>query len=259
MSYSYLKKSLGQHFLRDENMLKKIAAAIGRLDDYATVVEIGPGKGALTKHLLAQNPNHLYVVELDDRWAAYLDETYPMLKGKILHEDFLKADLGFMKNPTHLVGNFPYNISSQIVFKVIENKELIEQMTGMFQKEVAQRIAAAPGSKEYGVISVVAQAYYECVYLFDVPPGCFEPPPKVMSGVIQLHRKKNESLDCDEKLFRNLVKKAFNQRRKTLRNSLKGIVSNKEIFQHEVFNLRPEQLSVAQFVELTNLCKFSNE
>lgn len=255
MSHSYLKKSLGQHFLRDENMLKKIAAAIGRLDAYATVVEVGPGKGALTKHLLMQNPDNLYVVELDDRWAAYLEETYPALKGKIIHEDFLKADLGFMKNPSHLVGNFPYNISSQIVFKVIDNKERVELMTGMFQKEVAQRIAAGPGSKEYGVISVLTQAYYDCVYLFDVSPGCFDPPPKVMSGVIQLRRKKNISLACDEKSFKNVVKTAFNQRRKTLRNSLKGIVSNKEVFQHGVFNLRPEQLSVVQFVELTNLCK----
>lgn len=258
MSHSYLKKSLGQHFLKDENVLRKIAEAIGDLNPYEVVVEVGPGKGALTEYLLKSKPDNLFVVELDDRWAEFLDKAHPILRGKIIHEDFLTTDLNFLKHPTHVVGNFPYNISSQIVFRVIDYKDEVEVMTGMFQKELAQRIAAPHGSKDYGVISVLTQAYYDCQYLFDVPPESFDPPPKVMSGVIQLKRKAKKALDCDEVLFRNVVKTAFNQRRKTMRNSLKGIVADKEIFNNEVFNLRPEQLSVQQFVELTNLCYPSN-
>src|ERR1019366_6770620 len=154
---------------------------------------------------------------------------------------------------THLVGNFPYNISSQIVFKMIDHKNVVEQMTGMFQKEVALRIAAKPGSKDYGVMSVLAQAYYDCKYLFDVTPDSFDPPPKVMSGVIQLTRRAVKTLDCDEEFFKRVVKTAFNQRRKTMRNSLKELISDKEVLTNEVFNLRPEQLSVKEFEQLTNL------
>ncbi|MCW5906757.1 MAG: 16S rRNA (adenine(1518)-N(6)/adenine(1519)-N(6))-dimethyltransferase RsmA [Chitinophagales bacterium] len=248
----YLKKSLGQHFLKDENILQKIAEAIGDMRAFATVVEIGPGMGALTKHLLAQKPENFYVVELDDRWAAHLAQTFPQLRGKIIHRDFLQTDLGFLQHPTHVVGNFPYNISSQIVFRIIDYKETVTQMTGMFQKEVAQRIAANPGTKDYGVLSVLTQAYYSCRYLFDVPPGCFNPSPKVMSGVIQLQRKA-EKLNCNETAFKRIVKAAFNQRRKTMRNSLRELVTDKALLTNEVFNLRPEQLSVKQFEELTNL------
>lgn len=224
------------------------------MNTFGTVVEIGPGMGALTKHLLTQSPDNFYVVELDDRWAEHLGQTYPLLRGKIVHQDFLKTDLSFMKKPTHVVGNFPYNISSQIVFRIIDHKDVVMQMTGMFQKEVALRMAARPGTKDYGVLSVLAQAYYNTKYLFDVPPGCFNPPPKVMSGIIQLTRKE-EALNCDEVKFKRVVKAAFNQRRKTMRNSLRELVTDKLLLGNAVFNLRPEQLSVKEFESLTNLIK----
>lgn len=247
-----LKKSLGQHFLTDENVLQKIASAIGDFAPFKTVVEIGPGMGALTKHLVKQPYNSYFVVELDNRWAAYLTENFPALKGKVVNEDFLITDLSFMQNPTHVVGNFPYNISSQIVFRIIDERETVQQMTGMFQKEVAQRIVAKHGSKDYGVLSVLTQAYYDGEYLFDVPPECFNPPPKVMSGVIRLVRK-TTPLGCDEVQFKKVVKAAFNQRRKTMRNSLRDLVNNnRALLENEVFNLRPEQLSVQQLVDLTN-------
>ncbi len=252
MQKAFLKKSLGQHFLKDEEVLQKIAAAIGDMKSFATVVEIGPGMGALTKYLLQHRPDNFYVVELDDRWVAHLAQTYPLLRNKIIHEDFLKADLNFMQRPTHIVGNFPYNISSQIIFRMIEYKEVVEEMTGMFQKEVALRIAAQPGCKDYGILTVLAQAYYECNYLFDVLPESFNPPPKVMSGVIQLKRK-TTSLQCDEAKFKKIVKAAFNQRRKTMRNSLKEWVTDKSLLTQEVFSKRPEQLSVADFESLTRL------
>ena len=252
VSHPFLKKSLGQHFLKDENVLRKITEAIGDLKRFKTVVEVGPGMGALTKHLLAQKPDNFYVVELDDRWAAYLAQTYPQLEGRIFNVDFLKADLSFMQQPTHIVGNFPYNISSQIVFRMLDYKEVVEEMTGMFQKEMAWRIAAKHGSKDYGVISVLTQAYYDCQYLFDVSPGCFDPPPKVMSGIIKLNRKPaDKALQCDAVMFKKVVKAAFNQRRKTMRNSLSQLVSDKALLSDEVFNLRPEQLSVADFEKLT--------
>ena len=258
MSNLHLKKSLGQHFLNDESVLQKIADAIGDLSIYKTVVEIGPGMGALTKYLLPQKHDSFYVVELDDRWAEHLSNAYPALRGKIIHEDFLQTDLGFLQNPTHIVGNFPYNISSQIVFRIIDERDKVEAMTGMFQKEVALRIASKHGTKDYGVTSVLTQAYYDCKYLFDVPPECFDPPPKVMSGIIQLKRKEKKTLDCDEVLFKKIVKAAFNQRRKTMRNSLKDYTAGKEIASNEIFNLRPEQISVEQFQELTNLIQASN-
>jgi 16S rRNA (adenine1518-N6/adenine1519-N6)-dimethyltransferase len=206
----------------------------------------------LTKHLLATKPDNFYVVELDDRWAAYLPQTYPQLQGKVIHQDFLQVNLDFIEKPCHIVGNFPYNISSQIVFRIIDEREKITEMTGMFQKEVALRIAAKHGNKDYGILSVLTQAYYDCTYLFDVGPQSFQPPPKVMSGVIKITRRK-DSLDCDEVLFKKVVKAAFNQRRKTMRNSLKELVNDKDLMQNEVFNLRPEQISVHQFADLTNL------
>ena len=252
MSNLYLKKSLGQHFLKDENVLHKIADAIGDLNAFKTVVEIGPGMGALTKYFLEKNHSAFFVVELDDRWAEHLANTYPTLRGKIIHQDFLKTDLSFLQNPTYVAGNFPYNISSQIVFRIIDEREKVEMVTGMFQKEVALRIAAKHGSKDYGVTSVLTQTYYDCKYLFDVSPDCFDPPPKVMSGIIQLKRKTEKPIS-DEVLFKRVVKAAFNQRRKTMRNSLKEFISGKEIAANEIFNLRPEQISVQQFQELTNL------
>jgi 16S rRNA (adenine1518-N6/adenine1519-N6)-dimethyltransferase len=252
VSNLHLKKSLGQHFLKDESVLQKIADAIGDLSPYKTVVEIGPGMGALTKYLLPQKHPAFYVVELDDRWAEHLGNAHPSLRGKIIHQDFLTTDLSFLEHPTHIVGNFPYNISSQIVFRIIDERDKVEMMTGMFQKEVALRIAAKHGNKDYGVTSVLTQTYYDCNYLFDVQPEAFDPPPKVMSGIIQLKRK-TEKPDCNEVLFKRVVKAAFNQRRKTMRNSLKEFTGGKEIAGNEVFNLRPEQISVKQFQDLTNL------
>ena len=248
-----LKKSLGQHFLKDEDVLQRIAEAIGSLDRFKTVVEIGPGMGALTKHLVKTKPDNFYVIELDDRWAAYLPKTFPVLKDKVIHKDFLQTDLDFMQHPTHVVGNFPYNISSQIVFRIIDYKDVVEEMTGMFQKEVALRIASKPGTKDYGVLSVLTQAYYDCTYLFDVHPESFNPPPKVMSGIVHLKRREQKTLNCDEQKFKQVVKAAFNQRRKTMRNSLKSLVSDTSLLSDEVFNLRPEQLSVKQFEDLTNM------
>ena len=253
MAGLYLKKSLGQHFLKDESVLQKIADAIGDLARFKTVVEIGPGMGALTRYLIASKPDNFYVVELDDRWAAHLLQTYPILRGKLIHQDFLQTDLSFLQSPAHVVGNFPYNISSQIVFRIIDHRDVVSEMTGMFQKEVALRIAAKPGSKDYGVMSVLAQAFYDCQYLFDVPPESFNPPPKVMSGVIKLTRRATKTLSCSEEQFKKVVKTAFNQRRKTMRNSLKELVQDKALLEKETFNLRPEQLSVSDFEQLTNL------
>jgi 16S rRNA (adenine1518-N6/adenine1519-N6)-dimethyltransferase len=255
----HLKKSLGQHFLKDENVLHKIADAIGDMGTFKTVVEIGPGMGALTKYLVKNNPANFYVIELDDRWAAYLEQTFAVLKGKVIHQDFLKADLSFMEFPTHVVGNFPYNISSQIVFRIIDHRHVVQNMTGMFQKEVAKRIASKPGTKDYGVISVLTQAYYDCTYLFDVSPACFDPPPKVMSGIIHLKRKNTKSLNCNELLFKAIVKASFNQRRKTLRNSLREIVTDKALLTDEIFNKRPEQLSVEEFEMLAQKIEMAKQ
>lgn len=254
----HLKKSLGQHFLNDESILHRITEAIGDLTPFKTVVEIGPGAGALTKYLLKQNHPAFYVVELDDRWAAHLTQTHPALRGKLIHEDFLQTDLSFMQNPTHVVGNFPYNISSQIVFRIIDEREKVQRMTGMFQKEVAQRIAARHGNKNYGVTSVLTQTYFNCEYLFDIHPESFTPPPKVMSGIIRLTRKENLQLPCNEALLKRVVKAAFNQRRKTLRNSLKEFIGGKEIAGGAIFNLRPEQIPVEQFHQLAFLVQQSN-
>ena len=234
-------------------MLQKITDAIGDLSRFKTVVEIGPGMGALTKYLIQSKPDNFYVVELDDRWAAHLLQTFPILRGKLIHQDFLQTDLNFLQYPAHIVGNFPYNISSQIVFRIIDYRNVVDTMTGMFQKEVGLRIAAKPGSKDYGVMSVLAQAFYHCEYLFDVSPESFNPPPKVMSGVIRLKRRENKTLNCDEDQFKKVVKTAFNQRRKTMRNSLKELIQDKAILENEVFTLRPEQLSVTAFEQLTHL------
>jgi len=244
-----LKKSLGQHFLHDQNMLQKIAELIGDVSGYSSVLEIGPGHGALSRYLLEKHHPDFKAVEVDKRCVEYLSENFPKLK--VINQDFLKADISlFLKSPAIVVGNFPYNISSQIVFRIIEYRELVKTMIGMFQKEMAVRIAAPHGSKDYGVISVLTQAYYDCTYLIDVPPGCFSPPPKVMSGIIRLERK-NEGLGCDGKLFRQIVKQSFTQRRKVLSNSLKGMVTNTQWNGFE--SKRPEQLSVADFVLLTNM------
>jgi 16S rRNA (adenine1518-N6/adenine1519-N6)-dimethyltransferase len=248
----YLKKSLGQHFLKDEDILHKIAAAIGSLKAYARVIEIGPGMGALTKHLTHNKPDNLYLIELDDHWAAYQKEKNPWMADRVIHEDIMRTDLNkILAYPTHVVGNFPYNISSQIVFAIIGHRDMITAMTGMFQKEVAMRLAGKPRTKDYGVLTILTQAYYNAEYLFDVPPTSFDPPPKVMSGVVRLTRKK-EALQCDEALFKKIVKQAFTQRRKTMRNSLKEMIHEKNISASAIFNKRPEELSIKDFEDLTN-------
>jgi 16S rRNA (adenine1518-N6/adenine1519-N6)-dimethyltransferase len=243
-----LKKSLGQHFLKDETICKRIVAAV-RENSFERLVEVGPGGGALTRFLLEIPDIDFKAAEIDDEKVAYLEKTYPAIKGKIIHQDFLKIDPPF-DHPFTVVGNFPYNISTEIVFKLIEWRSLVEGMVGMFQKEVALRLAAKEGSKIYGVTSVLTQAFFEVEYLFDVPPEAFNPPPKVFSGVLRMYpRKQPLEIASERKLF-VLVKTAFNQRRKTLRNAVKSLFGN-EILADDVFNKRPEQLSVEDFALLT--------
>lgn len=245
------KKHLGQHFLKDEQTAMDIADAL-TYSGYKNVLEIGPGMGVLTKYLLKKEID-LKVIEIDWDSVAYLKENYPDLEGNILQEDFLKYDVKSVFNgePFAIIGNFPYNISTQIVFKTLENRDQIPEFAGMFQKEVAQRIASKHGNKTYGILSVLAQAFYEITYLFTVPPTVFNPPPKVESGVIRLERKKDYSLPCDEALFFRVVKTAFQQRRKTLRNSLKIFQLPDNLREDAIFGQRPEQLSTEQFIELT--------
>ena len=247
------KKSLGQHFLKDLNVAGRIAQT---LDAYKgmPILEIGPGMGVLTRFLLDYGHN-LKVDELDRDSVAYLKEHFPELEGRIIAEDFLKLDLDKVYDvPFCVIGNYPYNISSQIFFKVLENRDKVPCCSGMIQKEVAERIASKPGKKAYGILSVLLQAYYDIEYLFTVDEHVFDPPPKVKSAVIRLTRNKTTGLDCDEKLFKSVVKTGFNQRRKTLRNSLKPLLGNEcPVTSDPIFNLRPEQLSVEQFVKLTNM------
>ena len=245
------KKHLGQHFLRDENIAKKIADTL-TLNGYKNVLEIGPGMGVLTKYLLEKDIT-TYVIEIDTESVEYLQVNYLNLASRIIEKDFLKYDLNevFKGEPLAIIGNFPYNISSQIVFKALEMRDQIPEFSGMFQKEVAQRICEKEGSKTYGILSVLTQAFYDAEYLFTVPPGVFNPPPKVDSGVMRLIRKENYTLPCDEKLFFKVVKQAFQQRRKTLRNSLKTFNLSDNLKANTIFGQRPEQLTVAQFIELT--------
>ncbi|MFD1062814.1 16S rRNA (adenine(1518)-N(6)/adenine(1519)-N(6))-dimethyltransferase RsmA [Winogradskyella litorisediminis] len=247
------KKHLGQHFLKDENIAKKIADTLS-LKGYDDVLEIGPGMGVLTKYLLEKETT-THVVEIDTESVEYLKNNYLHLANRIYEKDFLRYDLNlvFKGKPFAIIGNFPYNISSQIVFKTLEMREQIPEFSGMFQKEVALRICSKEGSKVYGILSVLTQAFYDAEYLFTVPPSVFNPPPKVDSGVLLLKRKENFSLPCDEKLFFRVVKTGFQQRRKTLRNSLKIFNLSDNLKANTIFGQRPEQLSVAQFIELTTL------
>lgn len=247
MQYT-LKKSLGQHFLRDENICRRIADAIQQ-QSFTQLLEVGPGGGALTKYLLQFKDIDFKAVELDEEKVVYLEHTYPELRGRIIHQSFLDAQPPF-EGSFMVVGNFPYNISSQILFKVLDWKDQVPHVVGMFQKEVAQRVASKPGSKVYGVISVLIQAFYNVEYLFDVPQECFNPPPKVMSGVILLTRK-TELVDMrSHKHFVNLVKTAFNQRRKTLRNATRSLFTE-DVLQNPIFDKRAEQLSLEDFAALT--------
>ena len=245
------KKHLGQHFLKDESVAKIIADTLN-LVGYENVLEIGPGMGVLTKYLL-EKPITTYVVEIDTESVDYLNENYPKLKDKIIAKDFLKYNINeiFEGKQFAIIGNFPYNISTQIVFRTLEYRSQIPEFSGMFQKEVAERICSKKGSKVYGILSVLAQAFYDAEYLFTVDENVFNPPPKVKSGVLRLRRKENYELSCSEKLLFTVVKTAFQQRRKTMRNSLKTLNLSDNLREDTIFDLRPEQLSVEQFIELT--------
>lgn len=245
------KKHLGQHFLTDKNICLKIANQYQSHQGCKRVLEIGPGMGALTTYLIAKDLD-VWVMEIDTESVAYLNENVKELQGKILENDFLKANLSDImgEDAFAVVGNFPYNISSQILFKCIEYRNQIPEIMGMFQKEVAERVAEKPGSKQYGILSVLLQAYYDIEYCFTVDEHVFNPPPKVKSGVIRCVRNARRELPCDEKLFKQVVKMSFNQRRKTIRNSIKPLL-NGRILEHDYLALRPEVLSVEQFIELT--------
>ena len=245
------KKYLGQHFLKDMEIARKIAECI-EIDRPTSVLEIGPGMGVLTQFLL-QNPLiDLKAVEVDTESVEYLHRHFPDLH--VIEGDFLKLDLKTVfPDKFFVIGNFPYNISSQIFFKMLDNKDSIPCLAGMIQKEVAERIAAPPGSKTYGILSVLMQAYYKIEYLFTVHEHVFDPPPKVKSAVIRFTRNDISKINCNEQLFKTVVKTAFNQRRKTLRNSLKPLgITNEELFADPLFDLRPERLDVTAFVDLTN-------
>lgn len=249
------KKNLGQHFLKDLGVAQAIADTVDACPGLP-LLEVGPGMGVLTQFLVRKG-RRLKVVELDFESVAYLREAYPELEENIIEDDFLKMHLDRLYDgqPFVLTGNYPYNISSQIFFKMLEHKELIPCCTGMIQKEVAERIAAAPGCKAYGILSVLIQAWYRVEYLFTVSEHVFNPPPKVKSAVIRMTRNDTTDLGCDERLFRQVVKTTFNQRRKTLRNSIRPLLPpDKEcpLLQEALMGKRPEQLSVQEFVELTN-------
>ena len=244
------KKYLGQHFLTDQNIAKNITATLSGTG-YSTVLEIGPGMGMLTQYLL-QHSYSTHVIEIDTESIDYLKTNVSELENRIIEGDFLKLDLTeYFDDQVAIIGNFPYNISSQILFRVIEQRHLVPEFAGMFQKEVAERICEKPGSKAYGILSVLTQAFYTPEYLFNVSRFVFDPPPKVASGVIRLRRKEKQELPCDTALFFRVVKTAFQQRRKTLRNSLKSFGLSPSLKEDSIFDERPERLSVSDFVQLT--------
>ena len=246
------KKALGQHFLKDLSVAERIADTLSAYRGLP-ILEVGPGTGVLTQFLLRQYPE-VTVVELDRESVAHLQEHYPELKGRIIEGDFLKLGFSDLFPASFcVIGNYPYNISSQIFFKVIDHKDQVPACAGMVQKEVAERLASKPGKKAYGIISVLLQVWYDIEYLFTVEPDVFDPPPKVRSAVIRMTRNQRTVLDCDEALLKTVVKTAFNQRRKTMRNSLKALLGKEnELLQDSLFDKRPEQLSVEEFIDLTN-------
>jgi len=247
------KKNLGQHFLNDKNIAKQIVDSL-RANGVSRILEIGPGMGVLTQFLMQNKAYETSVVEIDRESVEYLEKHFPELKERIISADFLRLRLdNYFQEPFSIIGNFPYNISSQIFFKVLEYRTQIPEVVGMLQKEVAERLAAGPGSKTYGILSVLLQAYYNIEYLFTVHENVFTPPPKVKSGVIRLTRNERTHLNCDERLFASIVKMAFNQRRKTMRNSLKSMIQNDELKANPIFDKRPEQLSVAEFESLAQM------
>ncbi len=247
------KKALGQHFLTDQSIAMKIVDSLSR-SEIRDVLEIGPGMGVLTQYLLKRDDLELKLVELDGESVEYLLTHFPGMQGKLYQADYLKLDIHTLFSGQYrVIGNFPYNISSQIFFKILEDKDRVPEVVCMIQKEVAERIAEKPGSKTYGILSVLLQAWYDIDYIVSVGSGAFCPPPKVQSAVIRLRRNSRSSLGCDEKLFKTVVKTAFNQRRKTLRNALKPLLNESIDSSDPVFDLRAERLSVEDFVALTNL------
>ena len=254
------KKGLGQHFLKDDKIAERIVLSLDipeqkeGIKDKIKVLEIGPGTGVLTKFLKEDSRIALSLVEIDSESVEYLKATMPTIGNAIIEDDFLRLDLSDIFGENFLIiGNFPYNISSQIFFKVLDYKNMVPQVVCMIQREVAERLASAPGKKSYGILSVLLQAWYSIEYLFTVDEGSFIPPPKVKSAVIRLKRNDRQTLECDEVLFKSVVKTTFNQRRKTIRNSLKPLLAGKTLPDHSLLNMRPEQLSVEQFVELTQI------
>lgn len=257
MTYVKAKKSLGQHFLKDQNIARKIVSGL-LAENISQVLEIGPGMGVLTQYLLESTRYETHVIDIDTESIDYLKEHFPQLGPRIISGDFLEMNLkDRFPGPFAIIGNFPYNISSQIFFKVLENRDILPEVVGMVQKEVAERIAAPPGNKTYGILSVLLQAFYKIDYLFTVSEHVFAPPPKVKSAVIRLSRNDVKELGCNERLFFNVVKTSFNQRRKTLHNSLKPLM--KSGLSDEILQKRPEQLSVQEFIRLTNLVEEHNK
>lgn len=253
MSTVRAKKHLGQHFLNDKNAAKRIADALDPSLGFTQVLEVGPGMGVLSDFLLEKEEFETFLIDIDDESITYLQDKYPQLGDRLIHGDFLTLDFNqYFGEKMAVIGNYPYNISSQILFKILEERDRVVQMAGMFQKEVAQRCVAQPGTKEYGIISVFLQAYYDVEYLFTVKAGAFNPPPKVLSGVMRMTRNNVTDLGCDEALFWKVVKAGFNQRRKTLRNALSSIITKDKMSNNPLYDLRAERLTVQDFVDLTN-------
>lgn len=246
------KKHLGQHFLTDKNIAAKIVGGLRPAGRYKQVLEVGPGMGILSDFLMQSADFDVFLIDIDTESYEFLQKKYPNLGDRLINADFLQMDFGaFFSGPMAVIGNFPYNISSQILFKILENRQQVVEVVGMFQKEVAERCTAAPGSKDYGILSVFLQAYYQVEYLFTVKAGVFNPPPKVLSAVIRLTRNETKQLDCDEKVFWQVVKAGFNQRRKTLRNALSALIDKENMAGDPMLDLRAERLSVKDFVALT--------
>jgi len=247
------KKHLGQHFLTDKNIAAKIVESLRSGNNYRQVLEVGPGMGILSDLLLQKSEYEVFLIDIDIESYQYLQKKYPTLGDRLINADFLEMDFAsFFTGPIAIIGNFPYNISSQILFKILDSRQQVLEVVGMFQKEVAERCTTKPGSKEYGILSVFLQAYYKVEYLFTVKAGVFNPPPKVLSAVIRLTRNEIRELNCDEKLFWQVVKAGFNQRRKTLRNALSSLINKEKMTEEKMLDLRAERLSVDDFVRLTN-------
>jgi 16S rRNA (adenine1518-N6/adenine1519-N6)-dimethyltransferase len=254
MSLVSAKKHLGQHFLTDKNIASKIVDSLRYEGNYTQVLEVGPGMGVLSDFLLQKPDLETYLIDIDTESYTFLKKKYPQLGNRLINADFLQMDFNALfPKPFAIIGNFPYNISSQILFKILDNRDKVVEVVGMFQKEVAERCATKPGSKEYGILSVFLQAYYKVEYLFTVKAGVFNPPPKVLSAVIRLTRNEVGALDCDEKLFWQVVKAGFNQRRKTLRNAVSSLINKEKMTDDPMLDLRAERLSVADFVHLTKI------